>query len=208
MPGETYPCPDCGAEIHQHTSRDGNTFWSCDNRCGFFTEDVDGKPEIFDVRCSLCGKMPRRHASKKTPGKTYVACMNCEAHEDNGNKPVFFHEEKDGSWKQDSGEKQQAEEVDAVCPECGEKARRFLGKDGAPYVACMNRQAHKDGKPVYFEERNGTWQPRQKPKETGQVCPHCGAACREYMSKKTGKPYVACMESGKHPDGKPYFPPK
>lgn len=201
MPGETYPCPDCGSALNKYKSHDGKFFWSCSQRCGFYADDVKGKPDIVDAKCPQCGKTPRRGKSRSS-GKTYVACMNTEAHA--GGKPVFFHQESDGSWAENSGGG--GETLPGVtCPQCGGPVTLRTGQDGTTFAACMNKEGHADGKAVYFEQAGESWQPKAAPKTTDVKCPHCGALCREYVSKKTGRPYIACMESKKHPDNKPYF---
>jgi len=85
--------------------------------------------------------------------------------------------------------------ADFPCPSCGKPLARHQRKaDGGYFWSCSGYQ---EGCKFSCDDHDG--EPFLK------FCTECGSLLRHHVSKKTGKPYCACMESERHQSGQPIF---
>ncbi|MCR4666953.1 MAG: topoisomerase DNA-binding C4 zinc finger domain-containing protein [Desulfovibrio sp.] len=99
-----------------------------------------------------------------------------------------------------------------TCPECGNVlAWKISKKNGKPYVACFNREAHADGGVLFFNE-DGTSRDTasERPTAKGSFnCPECRGELlyrRVRNGKYAGKKNIfLCPNAESHSDGKVRF---
>lgn len=80
------------------------------------------------------------------------------------------------------------------CPNCGKPLAQRTRKDGSgTFWSCTG---YPDCKFVVDDFRGEPFL---------ATCPECGRYIKKGVSKKTGKPYTACMNKEGHKDGQPKF---
>lgn len=144
---------------------------------------------MADFNCPLCGKAMVRKARKDGSGY-FWSCTgypDCKYIADDWKEEPFIHN----------------------CPECGQPLRvRISKKTANPYIACMNKEKHKSGEPIFFHE-DGTHGADSRPKAKGEfTCPECGNVIKYFKYKKgprAGQMGFGCFNSEKHTSGQAIF---
>lgn len=100
------------------------------------------------------------------------------------------------------------------CPSCGKPLQKRTGDKGL-YWACMRKDEHDDGKPVFLpDDRGRPGQRKAAPEPSEYNCPQCGKPLirRKGISAKSKKPYDffgcsdrACNQTFDAKGGKPDF---
>ncbi|MBO4368816.1 MAG: topoisomerase DNA-binding C4 zinc finger domain-containing protein [Desulfovibrio sp.] len=141
--------------------------------------------------CPLCQAPLKRHARKDDAEKHFWSCTGykdgCTFICDDCHEEPFLK----------------------TCPECGKVlARKISKKNGKPYVACFNKDEHKEGTVLFFAEdgsqRDGSEEKYPEPKGIF-TCPECHGQLlyrRVRKGKFAGQKNIfLCPRKEEHKDG-------
>ena len=140
--------------------------------------------------CPICQNELQRFQRKDNPDIYFWACSH------NGQDCNFYCDDVDGA------------PFLAKCNECGSVLKRKISsKTGQPYVACFNKEEHKEGVVLFF---NIDGSPReQTPEPQGNfVCPECHTSllyCRIRKGRSSGKMMFVCKNAQGHNSGRSHF---
>ena len=94
-----------------------------------------------------------------------------------------------------------------VCPECHQGLCRRTGRNGRIYTACFEKEKHKGGAVLFFNDDGTPEEP--VPRAKGQWdCPSCGSPLKYIRVRSgphAGSMVFACFEREKHGDGRALF---
>ncbi len=94
-----------------------------------------------------------------------------------------------------------------VCPECHQGLCRRTGRNGRLYTACFEKEKHKGGAVLFFNDDGTPEEP--VPRAKGQWdCPSCGSPLKYIRVRSgphAGSMVFACFEREKHGDGRALF---
>ncbi len=85
--------------------------------------------------------------------------------------------------------------AEVLCPKCGKPLARRQRKDGAYFWSCTGYK--ENGCNFSCDDYDG--------EAFLKFCTECNSLLRHHVSKKSGNPYCACMESDKHESKQPIF---
>lgn len=181
------PCPSCNLPMNLIHKKDGAYTYHCLKCNNWFDADENLNP--IAIPCIKCKGFLHRFV-RKTDGKIAYRCDSCNSYFDDDNgKPV---EQK---------VKVLTRPDDAVdCPVChkGFLVKRHRKSDGTAFWICSERNCTKNGKTIYYDDKNGV--PVFPP-----ACPLCGEFLN-HVTTKNKKSVFRCDHCNKwfdDKDGKP-----